>query len=175
MKSDCWCEFSLPSPVVKRIQTVTDKLQNKLGITESKANSYHVTLLYGYNENESKSLINICKKYLDEPLLLKIGEIRRGNISPVVLVDLQLSDNLNKLFWELYENIGQKKHSLIEGKYKPHITLVWSNNEDLDKLDLEEFKNELQGITFYVEELLSMTEDESGNNVIMDRLVFKDF
>lgn len=84
----------------------------------------HITLLYGCS-NDKEYIMSIVQKYL--PLKLKFGEIRTGDrVKEALFIGIEDNKVLTDLFWNLYNNDminTDKIHSLIDGKFDPHLTI----------------------------------------------------
>ena len=174
--ADCWAEFSIDSAASAEISKVADVLcgeskeqQADVKISPPPSRGHHVTLLYGYRKSESNKLMEIVKKHFDKPLILTAGEIIVGDVSPVILLRLKLPQELEELFWDSYKNVGQKKHTLIDGKYFPHITVATYDKKDMGKINLEHVKDSLQGRQFTIDTIFSYREDKDGNNILLDQ------
>ena len=57
----CWAEFDIPIEACEKINKVVKELSGQT----MDSGDLHVSLLYGYNENESAKLIELCTKYRD--------------------------------------------------------------------------------------------------------------
>ena len=103
------------------ITRLPSKVQDMIKIEEI---DQHITLLYGCSNNK-QLIMNIIEKFL--PLKLKLGTIRTGDrVKEVLFIGIENNEELNKLFWELYNNdkINTNKiHSLINGNFDPHLTI----------------------------------------------------
>ena len=166
---NCWAEFSIDATFSAELDKLCQQFKNENMDGVFKAPSHHhVTLLYGYFTNESNKLMNIVRTHLKTPLTLTVGEIKRGDVSPVILLRIEPSDELNALFHDLYNNVGRKKHALINGGYDPHITIAASDVATLDAFQFEKFKNQFKGRTFTIDSILSLDEDQDGKNIVLD-------
>ena len=168
---NCWAEFSIDLEFSQTLSSACHKL--KVDHPEAvlkEPTKHHVSLLYGYCASESEKLMEIVKRHLTSPLTLKAGEIKRGDVSPVILLAIEHSSELDSLFHDLYENIGNKKHTLINGKYDPHITIAWSDQATLDAIDFTKLSNSLTGREFTLHTVFSLDEDKNGCNIVLDEL-----
>ena len=83
----------------------------------------HITVLYGCS-NDSSKYTHLPMKAIPWKTS---GHVRPGDASDVLLVGIG-SEALRSLFMAMYEDDAintDKKHTLIDGKYDPHVTLAW--------------------------------------------------
>lgn len=166
--TNCWAEFSIEHNFCILLDDFFEKLKTENpGTTLKKPNQHHVSLLYGYSQSESAKLLEITQEHFLEPLTLTVGKVRKGDVSPVVLLHINPSKELDNLFWDLYNNVGPKKHTLIDGKYDPHITLAISDSASIACLDIEKFSKALEGKSFTIDRVLSYDEDAAGKNILL--------
>lgn len=86
----------------------------------------HVTVLYGFDPK----YYNEIQKQLDEFKLEPkdftfVGKPRQGDHTKNAWLIGVHSPRLQELFWTLY-NKYDNEHTLINGKYDPHITLCYT-------------------------------------------------
>jgi 2'-5' RNA ligase len=169
--SECWAEFSIDQASSTEITGLCGRLayevESKSGVKIKPATGHHVTLLYGYKKSESDKLLEIVEENFDEPFTLTAGKIRFGDVSSVILLQIEIPQELNDLFLKLYNTIGAKKHTLIDGKYYAHITVASFIKEDKDQINLEQFKDSLKGKKLIIDSILSFSEDKDGNNILL--------
>lgn len=83
----------------------------------------HITLLYGFDPKFYNEIDQTVKMYNITSKDYTFGDPRKGDISPVWLLPIK-SPKLEELFWILYSKFPNQ-HTLINGKYDPHVTLCW--------------------------------------------------
>ena len=83
----------------------------------------HITLLYGFDPKHYERIDKIVKCFEITEKDYTFKEPKKGDYSPVWLLLLE-SKKLTALFWALYETFPNE-HTLIHGKFEPHVTLCW--------------------------------------------------
>lgn len=118
-QNECWYEIPIQLP---------DRLRDwaHINVKTPEVQEYpkpHITILYGFECQHYPAVEKIVKSYNITSDDYTFGEPERGKIGPVYLARVK-SDKLQKLFWELHKEFPNK-HTLIDGQYDPHVTLVW--------------------------------------------------
>lgn len=117
--NECWYEIPIVLP---------DKYKNWVHDNVEKSSireipEPHITLLYGFECKHYDAIDAIVKASQIVPEDYTFGEVKPGDVSPVYLISVH-SDKLQKLFWDLHARFDNK-HTLINGKFEPHVTLCW--------------------------------------------------
>lgn len=95
----------------------------------------HVTMLYGFGDAH-KAIVEEAVRKIQLPSKITLGNIRFGRLHPVVLLEVNAPD-LSHAFWELYPQIKDCPHVLIDGQYVAHVTLGWFDPaRDRTEIDL---------------------------------------
>lgn len=129
--------WELYDAVEEMLQNAADSLQYPTNNDIPFIGTHHVTLLYGFDVTEFDVLRAIVNKHFRKgPITLTVGEVFHGDFNPVILLRLIPSPELNALFWELYNTIGNKSHTLLKNCYDPHITIANGTKEvDISKIE----------------------------------------
>lgn len=83
----------------------------------------HITLLYGFDPKYYEEIDRTVKEANITSDDYTFGEPKKGDVSPVWLAPI-ISPRLTSLFWYLYCKYDNE-HTLINGKFEPHVTLCW--------------------------------------------------
>jgi hypothetical protein len=124
-----WCEFQLNEIETQVQNYVADNVPQTL---IQRIPPPHVTLLYGCSADPA-----CIGKYFTKPITIEFGEVNEGSVSPVLLARI-ISQDLHELFYKMYEDPvinHDKSHTLIDGKYDPHLTLAWLTSKDAFKFE----------------------------------------
>lgn len=119
MEEQNWYEISIDIPDEFRDWVKTNISSDQI----SSIPEPHITLLYGFDPKFYNEIDQIVKSYNITPNDYTFGTPKRGDVSPVWLLPIS-SPKLEELFWILYYKFPNK-HTLINGKYEPHLTLCW--------------------------------------------------
>ena len=118
-KKDNWVDLEIKLPE-KYLQWLKDNVPTD-DIKETP--KPHITLLYGFDPlrfDEVKAIVDAENIQASDYMF---GDVRLGDVSPVYLVGIK-SEKLDALFWKLYKQFPNQ-HTLIAGKFDPHVTLCW--------------------------------------------------
>ena len=116
---ECWYEIPIQLPL-----EYTDWLRENVPAEQIKEQPLpHITLLYGFDCRLYLEVDALVKAYNITPSDYCFGTVKRGSTSPVYLVPVH-SMKLQQLFSELSSRFPNK-HTLINGKFDPHVTLCW--------------------------------------------------
>ncbi len=119
----------------------------------------HITLLYGLEVSEENTnfLESLFQK--QPKLVLRTGKIRKGDLSRVILLDIEPDAKLTILFWKLHSQFSNK-HTFIDGKYSPHLTVAWMDEESFSKTNVADQAEMLQNIRLDLTEVDLYTMDD---------------
>lgn len=118
-EGECWYELPVVLP-----QKYTDWLAKNVPehLIKEKPKP-HITVLYGFDCKHYATIAEIVEGFKITPQDYEFGEIQKGQFAPIYLVHLK-SSKLQTLFAQLYMRFPNH-HTLIKGKYEPHVTLCW--------------------------------------------------
>ena len=153
---------------------MASELAAQHGVTLRPIKEPHISFFSAYQNPESEKLMEIVRRHLHTPLALTAADIRVGDVAPYILLRLIPTKTLNALFWESYNTLGKKKHTLINGEYDPHITIAAFNKEDreLVKAYLVKFRDKYKNKIIQVDALHSYG-DERGQKIELHRYPLK--
>ncbi len=135
-----WIEFDVPE-----LKPMLDEWRAKHGISEGDTPDPHVTLVFGVpvtDENRRKVPDIIRRVTGGKPLTVSTGRVRKGDFSPVLLIDLLPEGRtLMNLFWEIYNGASNQTHRMKHNRYAPHVTIVWMGQEQFDAFKVGRLEN----------------------------------
>jgi hypothetical protein len=125
MSGQNWYEISVQLPEHLASWVKTNVPEDQIKETPSP----HITLLYGFDPKYYDEIDKLVKEAKIVPEDYTFGEPKKGDVSPVWLMPV-VSPKLSSLFWYLYCKYDNE-HTLINGKFEPHVTLCWLKHHTL--------------------------------------------
>lgn len=119
-----WFELAigLPDKYKKWIDLVRSNLNVVDSANISEWPEPHVTVLYGFDPKHYLEIEKIVKEYDFKESDFEFRLVQYGDVEPVYIGRI-FSPKLQECFWHLYRKY-ENKHTLINGSYDPHITLL---------------------------------------------------
>jgi len=119
LKSPNWYEIPITLP-----EEYQDWVSSHVPVDDLKdIPSPHITILYGFDPKHYDAIDKIVKAAKITPEDYTFGPPKRGDVSPVWLLPIR-SDKIDALFWKLHKKFDNQ-HTLINGRFEPHVTLCW--------------------------------------------------
>ncbi len=122
-----WVEATLPEDFCKEAKEWCD------GYNGVRVKCNHFTLIYDIGA-ENISWVESMLESVGS-VNVRLGEIRLGDVSPVMFCEI-ISEEIQKLFQNIYIKTNNSSQVIVDGKYTPHMTLFW-----FDVGDKERFAN----------------------------------
>ena len=144
--------YELPIVLPLEYSTWCENHKDELGGTVASVPAPHITLLYGFDPKFYDEVAADVASFNITPADYTFGEVCKGDVSPVWLVEV-ISPKLQACFRLLHSKY-ENQHTLIDGLFKPHVTLCW-----LD-VEIDEPDNTPMTIEEAREHLTSSLEDD---------------
>jgi len=161
--------YELPIVLPLEYSTWCENHKDELGGTVASVSAPHITLLYGFDPKFYDEVAADVASFNITPADYTFGEVCKGDVSPVWLVEV-ISPKLQACFRLLHSKY-ENQHTLIDGLFKPHVTLCWLDVEidepDNTPMTIEEAREHLTS-SLEDEGLLSAFLNETDEDFVRD-------